>query len=386
MRGGTITLESHVYLSSHNNAVDYSRELTGFSSGTISIDETSLVPSNFTFVTNNKNTQFKTTNPLDLEPFQYWIAPFITVSWQDDSLPGGRWSYGSQMGNYLLLPPSIVGSGNYIAGQYVAQDIIYLLTRDCLATPYTVHGGTQYDTAVRQVLTDGGITRQLVAQSSKTLPAHITWPGGTSRLKICNDLLAELGFYPLWADGIGRVMSRKIDSISNRQAHVTISSNNDDIAEAVTFTPDLANVANKVQVIGANPTSNSSSGPITAIRENKRADSPTSQVKIGGASGQPLILYLEIHDTRIKDQDTADRRATEALEKATSNYVSANVRCRPNPILTFREPITLDIDQLDGTSLASGTWRWTSLKIGFTPGDGAMTLVAKKLLPFGETI
>lgn len=386
MRGGIVSVESHVYLSTHNNAVDKSNELTGFTSGTVAIGESNVVPSSFTFVTNSRNTVPGTINPLDLPSFQKWIAPFIKVSWQDDSLPGGRYSAGGQLGNYILLPPSYIGGGNYTAGQYVAQDILYLLSRDCFDVPFTAYTGQQYDTVIRNILGAGGITRHLIDQSSKTLPLHITWPAGTNRLKACNDLAAEMGFYPLWADWTGRVMSRLIDSASNRQAIVTIDSDNDDIVETVVFTPDLSNVANRVRVIGTSPTGNSTSAPIVAIRNNTRADSPTSQTVLMGDSGSPVILYLEINDPRIKHQDTADRRAAEALEKATSNYVSASVRCRPNPILNFREPITLDIDQLDGTSLATGKWRWTDLSIGFTPQDGAMSLIAKKLLPFGETI
>lgn len=64
--------------------------------------------------------------------------------------------------------------------------------------------GTPYLTAVQQLLTEAGITLILASPSDAVLATdREDWQAGTDYLSICNDLLAEINYNPVWFDARG---------------------------------------------------------------------------------------------------------------------------------------------------------------------------------------
>lgn len=64
--------------------------------------------------------------------------------------------------------------------------------------------GTPYTTVINQILTACGIRLSIVAPSSATLATdREDWEIGTDYLTICNDLLAEINYKPIWFDTDG---------------------------------------------------------------------------------------------------------------------------------------------------------------------------------------
>jgi hypothetical protein len=383
-RGGSITVRGELFVSSHNNQVTATK-IRGLTSGLVTISEADAAPSTFTFSANSRIRTGGDVSALDLAPYETFLAPFLTLSWRDPSQAGGVMTVRRQLGVYILLPPTKEAFADWSVGTFQCKDLCWLLDQDSFAGTYTVTAGTRYVDAVATILSNGGMSRTNIAYSSRTLSKTRSWDPGTSRLTIINDLLASLGYWPLWADWDGRLTSRKIDAANKLQPVVSFSTANGDILDSITFDPDLSLVANRVVVVGSSPTSNANAAPVKAVRNNTRADSPTSQVVLG-IPGRGLILSRIIEDSRITTQSAADDLADAELAKATSVLVRMGLKLRPNPLIEFRQPVTLDIRQEDGTALADGKWRWDELQIGFTPSDGAMALRVNKLLPYGEAI
>lgn len=133
---------------------------------------------------------------------------------------------------------------------------------------------TPYLTAVQQLLTEAGITLVLATPSSAVLATdREDWQAGTDYLTICNELLAEINYNPVWFDahGVCRLepyrepSSGRIDhAYSSRDMQLLPMS--DDRTQAV----DLFDKPNVFVRICSNP---DLPAPLTATAVN---DSPTS--------------------------------------------------------------------------------------------------------------
>ena len=64
--------------------------------------------------------------------------------------------------------------------------------------------GTNYITAVQQLMTQAGIGLVIATPTSETLQTdREDWQEGTDYLTICNQLLGEINYKPVWFDGSG---------------------------------------------------------------------------------------------------------------------------------------------------------------------------------------
>lgn len=134
--------------------------------------------------------------------------------------------------------------------------------------------GTPYLTAVQQLLTEAGITLILATPSDAVLVTdREDWDAGTDYLTICNELLGEINYNPVWFDahGVCRLEpyrepdSSRIDhAYSSRD--VQLLPMTDDRTQAV----DLFSQPNVFVRICSNP---DLPAPLTATAVN---DSPTS--------------------------------------------------------------------------------------------------------------
>lgn len=78
-----------------------------------------------------------------------------------------------------------------------------VLDQDELDASYTVSTATPILSAVASVIAAGGESIVVDATVTSTLTSPLTWPVGTTRLQIVNDLLSALNYNSLWVDGVG---------------------------------------------------------------------------------------------------------------------------------------------------------------------------------------
>lgn len=142
-------------------------------------------------------------------------------------------------------------------------DKVTLLAEDHLSTSMSFGAGASAVTAVRHVIATVGSTHH-IADSSATLRTAMSWPVGTSKLKVVNDLLTSIGYISIRADGTGALVSH-YDSPNPQVAH-TFTPGPDCVAGQVTANErDLFDIPNRVVGIS---TADGDKKPLTAVRDN----------------------------------------------------------------------------------------------------------------------
>jgi hypothetical protein len=69
---------------------------------------------------------------------------------------------------------------------------------------YSLPAGTNVIEAVVALIEDAGEHAPAIVPGAKTLLRALTWPMGTTRLKIINELLDTANYFSLWVDGAGQ--------------------------------------------------------------------------------------------------------------------------------------------------------------------------------------
>lgn len=92
-----------------------------------------------------------------------------------------------------------------------------VLAEDLLAQALAIPAGAVATDAVRTVVEQAGETAAALTPSAETLVSGMTWPAGTSRLRVVNDLLAMINYFALSADGGGALRSGPYVEPSRRE-------------------------------------------------------------------------------------------------------------------------------------------------------------------------
>ena len=106
------------------------------------------------------------------------------------------------LGRYIItdMQPSTSAAGRR-TGSYTAYDLTYLVSRSTTERRYFIAAGTKYTDAIQALLIESGVTDYIIEETNEVLRTNREdWEPGTSRLQICNDLLAEINYNSLWMD------------------------------------------------------------------------------------------------------------------------------------------------------------------------------------------
>ena len=88
--------------------------------------------------------------------------------------------------------------------------------QDLIEESYQVPAGTSILGAVQTVLAAAGEHIDVDESETATTAASMVWEAGTSKLKICNDLLAAAGYSALWVDGYGLLRATRYQVPADR--------------------------------------------------------------------------------------------------------------------------------------------------------------------------
>ncbi len=257
------------------------------------------------------------------------------------------------------------------------------LLTDSAHQTYTVLAGTGVLARVRQILLDRGVPADRIAfpTTDKALTSPATFDPlqdaeGSKWLRICNALLAAGGFYALYADNEGRLTTKEIEDLPDKEAGVAYGTEEgterligDSSGDAwVDFEYDDERFANRVVVYSSDP---NQSPTITAVAE-LHAYQP--------ASPPPGVIVLVDPDSRVSvealgrvvqkepvvlqnliSQAEANRLALANLRLASSMDLKLAFPTVPDPRRVPRETYALDVRR-DGERLYGETWPVT----GFT--------------------
>lgn len=198
-------------------------------------------------------------------------------------------------------------------------------------TPYTVPSGTNYLTAVGQLIALLGFDYTF-ASIADTTPVAFTWAPGTPYLQIINDLLFGVNWYPLYSTGTGVLTSRERTTISSETATATYSTEAEPRMVASPFQKsiDRTRWANRIASVIDDPRRAAS----YALRINNDPDSPISVAALTPTGSLPVIntdSESPLSGGRVVDATTNDEIVQFELR-------DRNARAQPGTLRTFPDP------------------------------------------------
>lgn len=179
----------------------------------------------------------------DLGQVADWLDLRVRVWWHVEG--ADPWP----LGTFLCSAP---GEDHDVAGRSWSVELLdklSILDGDGVPATYTVPAGAVVTDAVADVITETGETSLAVTASTETLNTPMVWEAGTSRLRICNDLLAAINYFALRTDLFGRYLAAPYVAPGDR---VTVRDLTADAIVAYDWTrdQDLAKVPNRVVLVG----------------------------------------------------------------------------------------------------------------------------------------
>ena len=182
----------------------------------------------------------------------------------------------SPMGIYLPATMDVTENENSVYIHVEAYDRCWRVRDNRTESMIYFAAGTNYISAVTQLLVNCGVSSILATPTTETLySARQDWPIGTSYLDIVNTLLAEINYKPLWfnADGLAVLEPALAPTAANIQ-HVLDKDNlSSFLLPQIRRTSDLYNKPNVIICLCSTP---DRSTPLKAIAENRNPDSPLS--------------------------------------------------------------------------------------------------------------
>ena len=112
------------------------------------------------------------------------------------------------LGVFLMSSPQRQAQGGAVKRTVECYDKMQILNDDRFDTRYTVPAGKSYTAAVANIVLSAGINMVNIAPSQLETVTALEFPIGTSKLAACNELLAAINYYPLYADSYGVVRSK----------------------------------------------------------------------------------------------------------------------------------------------------------------------------------
>lgn len=220
------------------------------------------------------------------------IQPFVMVK-----MPDGNFAEWSQ-GIFLMSSPKRVERYGKVIREIEAYDGLKVVKDDKFDRRYYITLGTNYVTAVIDILKSAGIAKYNIEQATAVLQTTREWEPGTPKLDVINELLAEIAYTQLWVDEYGFYTASKYRLPSERAIEYTYADNDLSVTyNGAVEEEDLFNVPNKWVITKSNPESE----PLTSVYTNENPNSKTSTV----SRGRTIVDYRPPLDN-IADQASLD--------------------------------------------------------------------------------
>lgn len=308
-----------------------------------------------------------TLEPDLIVPYSSVVAPIINVT----DIEGNTERH--QLGLYITTPAKHTHKQTHTQGTLEGRGLEWILANDYFGTSYSLAAGTNMVAAAIAIIAAKGL-RYSIPASSLTLPAAKTWAPDVSKLDIVNDLLNGAGYYTVYSDRFGIMRSLPYFELAAATPALQLFSGEGSIViDAVEQEGVYETVANKVIVYKENTQGSS----IRVTRTNNDPASPVSTVSLG------RVITRVIKDSNIADTATAQARAKQAIEEASSVTNKLKVTTLPVPDRNLHEVYDLALYNAEGTPIGFGLWWCDSFELGFTLKSAKMVHQLKRLEPYG---
>ena len=222
----------------------------------------------------------------------------------------------------VFLPATVTPSetGGVAVLSIEAYDRCWLVRDIYTETLLYLAAGTNYLTAVEQLLTAAGIGLVVKTPTTATLPeARQGWDMGTSYLEIINELLAEINYNPLWFDARGAAILEPASVPTAANIEHTLDAGNVEslLLPQISRETDVFRAPNVFMVSCQNP---DKSGPMVAVSENTNPQSPLSIMR----RGRRIMSTTRVNNiaSQAELQAYADRLRNESMISGETIRVS----------------------------------------------------------------
>lgn len=224
------------------------------------------------------------------------VRPWVMVN-------GQPWN----LGVFLPSSPDDVHNADAVRQDVTLADKTSILDADATDSVMSIPAGAQVVPWVEQVILDSsGESVTGIVPSDKTLSAALTWPPGTSKLTVANDLLGSIAYNPLWCDAEGLWRSEEwVDPAVLAPTIVFAEGEAAIHSPAFTVSQNTTAVPNKVICTVQGDDSNPA---MTSIATNTDPSSPYSYSARGGR------WIPKSYDVEASDQATLDMIAAKYLK------------------------------------------------------------------------
>lgn len=270
----------------------------------------------------------------------------------------------------VYLPASVIGSEDESAKELriEAYDRCWILRDHKTETLQSFAAGTNYLTAVEQLLTAAGFALVIATPTAATLTeTREDWDLGTSYLSIINELLGEINYKPIWFDAQGyAVLEPWAEPTAENLQHVLDGSNIRSLMlPRLQRETDVYSAPNVFLAICSNP---DKTGSMSATAVNDNPMSPLSTVRRGRR-----ILRVE-HVNNIASQTELEAYAKRLMNENMYAGETYTVSTALLPGYGVADVTALNYDEIAAICIEHA---W---EMELRPG-GTMTHTLRKVVP-----
>ena len=324
-----------------------------------------------------------------LTPYNDFLAPTLRVDYPDGTSREG------QLGLFVVKPSPATHTELTTTVDLNGEDPTSLLALQGFGAPYTVTAGTNVTTRINTILTGAGFgeNRRTIPASTRTMQVDTTWDEKQTKLKVVNELLRSIGYYTLGADNDGTLTSFPYRDLKRTQPAKTYAANLPDTAEpttaqaaaaarsevvgAVTVTPVVDRLANKVVVVLSNPRRSSVrivktiSNP---IHPSTIAFYPGVNASINRTTYQRIYYYANAADNAM------DELGRKMLQEVGSLYHRIVLAAMPDPKADlFHGTVDLAVYNARQEPVAVGRYWCRGVTYGMTRRSATMRMDLARL-------
>lgn len=293
------------------------------------------------------------------DALDYTCAQWDALDYTCTELDAGVISSGTRIEQFAEFPlgvfipstPARSSAGGLDTWSIEAYDRTLILAEDGLDEPLFIAAGTKYLDAILAVLAGAGITNVMIADYVDTeIQADREFEVGKTKQEVCNTLLGEINFNPIFCDADGRFVIQAYQEPTAAAADITYRADALSIIGRDTATEtDYYKVPNVFIAVCSNPDLNED---YRSVYINDNPVSPLSTVR----RGRRIIseIYRPDQIASQADLDAYARRM--AFERSLAASETVTFSTVPMPIHGRAEDVELQHPDASGVFREVG---WT---------------------------
>lgn len=258
------------------------------------------------------------------------IRPYFKV-WS----PRGWLSY--PLGIFIMTSPKRITKNNTIYWNVDCFDKGIILMEDKLTDRLYLAAGSSYIGEVKKLLLSSGVDKYSLENSELTLNTDLEFEIGTSKLKVINDLLYAINYYPIHFNTKGYAeSSRYIEPMQRETEYGYLTDDKSLIMPGATQSNDLYNVPNVVIRYIDNPDAEM----LKSVYINSNPESVVSTIR----RGRKIVDVDTVGD--IANQDTLDSLTRRLAVEKNQIYDSVYFQTALMPMHGFKNCLFLKNSEL----------------------------------------